>query len=93
MKQKLNSSCSPLFQMKARLSVKYFVDDYLRKPLFTSNSTLTPLNLVSLRILVTLRPFTKFYKKLEKLSHKIELKFALLGNCFSDLFTVVKIWY
>ena len=34
-----------------------------------------------------------FNLKLEQLSHKKVLNFALVGNCFSDLFTEVKIWY
>ena len=34
-----------------------------------------------------------FNLKLERLSCKIALKFPLLGNCYSDLFTEVKIWY
>ena len=76
--------------MKTRVSLKYFVSYCLWKP-FDSNSPETPSNLISLTILVTLRPFTLFNLKLEQLSCKKVLKFALLGNYFSDLFTEVKI--
>ena len=48
-------------------------------------------NLVSLTVLLTLRPFTLFNLKLEQLSCKKALKIALLGNCFFDLFTEVEI--
>ena len=59
-KQKLNFSHSALFHMKTRVSLKYFVNDCFGKPPFDSNSPQIPLNLISLTILVTLRPFTLF---------------------------------
>ena len=74
-------------------SLKYFVNDCLWKQFFASNSPQTPSNLISLTILVTVRPFTQFILKLEQLSRKKVLKFSLLGNCFSDLFTEVEISY
>ena len=57
-KQKLNFSRSALFRMEARVSLKYFLNEYLRKQFFASNSPQTPSNLIYLTILVTLRPFT-----------------------------------
>ena len=85
-KQKLNFSSSALFHMKSKVSLKYFVNNCLWKHFLASN-------LNSLTMLVTLRPFTSFNLKLEQSSCKKVLKFALLGNCFSDLLTEVKIWY
>ena len=79
--------------MKARACLKYFVDNWLWKQCFASNSTQTHSNLISLTILVTVSSFTQFNLKLEQLSCKKVLKFALLGNCFSDLLTEVQIWY
>ena len=35
---------------------------------------------------VTLRPLTQFEPKISPIKSKKVLKFALLGNCFSDLF-------
>ena len=78
--------------MKTRASLKYFVSYCLWKHFFDSTSPHTPSNLISLTILVTLRPFT-FNQKLEQLSSEKVLKFALLGNCFSELFTEVEIWF
>ena len=60
---------------------------------FYFNSSQTPFNLVSLTIFVTLGLSRYFNLKLEQLSDKKVLKFALLGNCFSDLLTEVEIWY
>ena len=79
--------------MKARVCHKYFVDDWFWKQCFASNSTHTHSNLISLTILVTVSSSTQFNLELEQLSSKKVLKFALLGNCFSDLLTEVQIWY
>ena len=79
--------------MKTRVSLKYFVNDCLWKHSFAFNLPQILSNLISLKILVTVRPFTKFYLKLEQLSCKNVLKFALHVNCFPDLFIEVKIWY
>ena len=59
-KQKLDFSRSALCRMKARVSLRHFVNDYLWKQFFASNSSQTPSDLISLTILVTLRPFTQF---------------------------------
>ena len=78
--------------MKTRVSLKYFVNDCLSKHFFDSNLPQTLSNAISLTSLVTLRPFT-LNLKLEILSCKKVLKFALLSNCFSDLLSEVDIWY
>ena len=59
-KQKLNFTHSALFHMKTRVVLKYFVNDCLCKHLFDFNSPQTPSNLISLTILVTLRPLKLF---------------------------------
>ena len=59
-KHKLNFSHSALFHMKTIASLKYFVNDCLWKHLFASNLPQTPSNLISLKILVTLRPLIQF---------------------------------
>ena len=51
---------------KTRVSLKYFVNDYFRKEFFASNSPQTSSNLICLRILVTLRPFTQFKPKIRE---------------------------
>ena len=79
--------------MKTRVSLKYFVNNCLWKTFFDCNSPQTPSNVISLIIMVTLRSFTLFNLKLEQLSCKKKLKYDLLDNCFSDLFTEVEIWY
>ena len=79
--------------MKTRVSLKYFVNDCLWKHFFASNSPQTPSNLIYLTILVTLRPFTHFKPKFGAIKLQKSATFALLGNCFSDLFTEVEIWY
>ena len=48
------------FHMKTRVSLRCFVNDRLRKPLFDCNSNHTPSNLISLAILLTLRRFKLF---------------------------------
>ena len=83
--------------MKTRGSLKYFVSYCLWKRFFYSNLFQTPPNLISLTILtilVTLKPKAYYFSlKLEKLSGKNVLKFALLGNFISNLFPDVKTWY
>ena len=74
---------------ETRAIVKYFVSYCLCKSFFDCNSPQTTSNLITLTFLVTLRPFNCFNLKLEQLSGKKVLKFALLGNCFSDL----EMWY
>ena len=62
--------------------------------LFTkSNSSRIRSNVISFTIVVIIRPSTLFLSKLKQWSCKQELKLALLGNCLSDLFTEVKMWY
>ena len=60
---------------------------------FASNSSQTPLNLISLTILLTQGLSHSFNLKLKQLNCKKVLKFALLGNYFSDFFTDVEIGY
>ena len=79
--------------MKIGVSLKYFVTDCLWKHFFNSNSPQTLSKLISLTLLVIVRPFSLFNLKLEQLSFKKRQKFALLDNCFTDLFTEVEIWY
>ena len=74
--------------MKARLNLKYFVNGCLWMPFFYSNSFQTPLNLI-----LSIRFSHRINLKLEQLSLKKVLKLDLFGNCFSDLFTEVEIWY
>ena len=75
--------------MKTRASLKCFLNDCLWKQIFASNSTQISSDLLSLGILVTPMPLTEFHLKFEELSAQKMLKFALLGNCFSDVFTLV----
>ena len=77
--------------MKTRVSLRYFLNDYLWKHYFASNSTQIPSNLISLTILATQGTLHSFNLKLEQLSSKNVLKFVLLGNCFSDILTEVEI--
>ena len=50
--------------MEARVSLRFFVNDCLWKHFFASKSTQTHSNLISLTILVTLRPSTQFQPKI-----------------------------
>ena len=50
-------------------------------------------NLIPLTLFVTLRPCTLFGHKIRAIKLQKRAKFALLGNCFFDLFTEVEIWY
>ena len=90
---KLNVFRRALFHMKTRASLKYFVSYCLWKLIFDSKLSQTPSNLIALRFLIILRPFTLLYVKIRQLSGQKVLKFAFLINCFSNLFTEVKIWY
>ena len=58
--QNLNFSRGALFRMKTRVSLKYFVNDGLWKQFFASNLAQTLSNVISLTILVTLRPVREF---------------------------------
>ena len=68
--------------MKTKVSLKCFARDYLWKQLFASNSPQTPSNLTSLKMLVTLRPCTKFKPKIRTIkllkSAKVCLTWQLL---------------
>ena len=79
--------------MEARVRIKHFVNDCLWKHIFASNLPQTPSNLISLTILVALRPFTQFYLKFQQLSYKKVLIFDLFCNYFSNIFTEVEVWY
>ena len=73
--------------MKTRVSLKYFVSYCLWK----LAPDLFKLNFFD--IFGNSKAFHTFNLKLEQLSGKKVLKFPLLVNCFSDLFTEVEIWY
>ena len=79
--------------MRTTISLKYLVNDCRWKPFFDSNSPQTPSNLISLTVLVSLRPLILFQPKIRAIKSQKALNFALLGNCFSDLFNEVEIWY
>ena len=79
--------------MKTRVSLKYFVIYCLWKLFLDSNSPQTLSYLIALAFLVTLSLSHCFNLKVEQLSGKKVLNFPVLGNCFSDLFTEVEIWY
>ena len=79
--------------MKTRVCLKYSVSYCLWKFFIDSNSPQTTSSLIFLISLVTLRSFTLFNLKLEQLSGRKALKFALLCNSFSDPFPEVEIWY
>ena len=59
-KKKSNVCHSPLLHMKTRVSLKYFVNDFLWEQFLAFKSPQTPSNLISLTILLILRPFTQF---------------------------------
>ena len=85
-KTEMNFSFSALVLMKTRVSLKYFVNDCLRKHFFASNWSLTSSNWISLNVLVTLRPFTQFWPKIRAIktqkSPKICLAWQLLFRPF-----------
>ena len=56
-KTEIKLSRSALFHMKTRVSVKYFVNDCLWKPLFDSYSLQTPSDLISLTVFVDSKAF------------------------------------
>ena len=63
--------------MKTRVSLKYFVDDSVRKPLFDFNSPQTLSNLISLTILVTPRSFTPHEPKIRAIKFQNRAKICL----------------
>ena len=79
--------------MKTKVSLRCFVNYCLWKLFFDSNSPHTSSNLICLTFLVTLRPLHRFNLKLEQLSGKKDVRFALLHNSSSDVFTEIEIWY
>ena len=79
--------------MKTRVIVRYFVTDCLWKQFFDFNSLQMPLNLIFWTVLVILRTFTLSEPKVRATKFQKRQKFLLLDNCFSDLFTEVKILY
>ena len=50
--------------MKTRVSLKYFMNDFLQKHSFPCNLPQTPSKLISLRLLVARKPFTQFEPKI-----------------------------
>ena len=79
-----------LFHTTTKFCLIYFGKDCLQKQHFASNSTKTPSNLICFTILVTLRPLTQNQSK--EFLRKV-IKFVLIDNYFSYLFTEVQIWY
>ena len=71
--------------MKTRVSLKYFVNDFLWKSFFDSNLPQTTSELICLTNLVTVRPFTCFKLTSEEVNYKQLLKCALLSNYFSEV--------
>ena len=65
--------------MKTRVSLKYFVNDCLWKPFFDSNLPQTSSNLISLTILLTLKPFTLFGALITHITRVAE-RLKILGN-------------
>ena len=63
--------------MKTRVSLKYYVNDCLWKQFFASESRKTTSNLISMTILVTLRPFTKFQLKIRAIKLQKSAKICL----------------
>ena len=81
-----------LLHLKTRVCLKYFVHHCLCKQFLVSKPPQATSNLICLTILVTLRPVTQFSFKSRATKLK-KLKFVLLHNYFSDLFTEVCFWY
>ena len=77
--------------MKTRVSLKYFVN--VSGNNFLLLTCPDPFKLDFFDNFGNSKAFHSFNLKLEQLSCKKVLNFALLGNCFSDLFTEVEIWY
>ena len=63
--------------MKTRVSLKYFVNNCLWKQISAFNSPQAPSNLISLTILVTLRPFTQFQPKIRAIKLQKSAKIYL----------------
>ena len=82
-KQKLNFSISALFLMETRVCLNYFVNGYLWKNFFAFMSAQTTWNLISLTILVNLRPFTKFHPKIRAIKWQEIAKICLFWSLIS----------
>ena len=63
--------------MKTKISLKNVVNDCLSKPFSESNSPQTPSKLISLTILVILKPFTLFKPKIRKIKLQKSVKVCL----------------
>ena len=63
--------------MKPRISFKYFVNVCLWKLFLISNSPQTPLNLISLKLLETRRPFTQLLPKIRAIKLQESVKICL----------------
>ena len=89
---KIETTAFPYFIVshKTRVFLKYFVNDFLWEHVFASNLPQTPLKRISFTIFVTLRHLTSFSSKFKQISRKKVLKFLLLANCISNLFTQAK---
>ena len=90
-KQKLNSSCSAPFHMKTRVSLIYLLN--VSGKYFCLQFAPDPFKLNFFDNFGNSTGFYSFKLKLQHFSCKKVLKFFILGNCFSDLFTEVEIWY
>ena len=92
-RMKLNLPRSSLCHVKLRVSLRYFVNDCPLKHSFACTSPQSSSNCFSFTILVTQGFSHSFNLQLKQLSCKKVLKFAFFGNCFSDPFTEVQMWY
>ena len=79
--------------MKTRVCLKYFLNDCLWKQIFAANSVQTVPDLISVTVLVTLRPFVQFQFKIGQLTCKQVIKFDFLGTCYFSLFAKFENWY
>ena len=79
--------------MKTRVTLKYFVSHILWKHFSGSNLPQTPSNLISLKILVALRPWTLFSPKIRAIkwqkSPKIILSWLLFFRIFHSGWNLV----
>ena len=92
-KQELNFSLYALFHIKNRVTFKYFVSYCLWKHFLDSNLPQTSSNLISLKFLVTLIPFTLFEPKIRAFrsqkSPKLCLTWLLLSRSFHWVWDLV----
>ena len=72
--------------MKLRISQKDFANDCLWKQLFASNSSQIPSNIVSLKMLLTLRLFTQFWPKIRAIKLQKRARLSLTWKLFSRSF-------